>query len=373
MIMSLTNIERIQADDRFNELDALLITKPENVLYCLGFKIESDTLIVIPNLNRKDRIDKTIIFLNALEYDQAEMNIKNDKALSSNIEIREIPSGKPQFVEKTIKKMELDQVGFEDEYIPVKKHEEWKSKFKINNFTGASDIISKARLTKTTNEIEIIEKACKLGDIGFKTIYDSIEEGMTEVELAAEAEYAMRKAGAEGTSFPTIVATGERSAFPHAKTSEKKVKKGDIILVDIGARYEGYCSDLTRTFIFGKKNQDKEKLINLVNEIQEFTVNKIKVGMKCAEIDKIARDLFIEKNKEWGSRFIHSLGHGVGIDIHENPYLSPISQETIEENMVVTVEPGLYIPGLGGARTEDLIVVQKDGFRSLTHADKFYY
>jgi len=220
----------------------------------------------------------------------------------------------------------------------------------------------------------MIEKACKIGDIGFKTIYESIEEGMTEVELAAEAEYAMRKVGAEGTSFPTIVATGERSAFPHAKTSDKKkIKNGDIILVDIGARYDGYCSDLTRTFIFGKKNQDKAKLINLVNEVQEATVNKLETGMKCIDADKIARDLFIEKSKEWGSRFIHSLGHGVGIDIHENPYLSPISQESIEENMVFTVEPGLYIPGLGGARTEDLVVIQKGGIKALTHAEKFYY
>ena len=374
MIMSLTNIERIQADDRFNELDALLITKPENVLYCLGFKIESDTLILIPNMDRKDTIEKTVVFLNALEYDQAEMNIKNNKALSSKVEIREIPTGKVKFVEKTINKMNLHRVGFEDESIPVKKHEEWKSKFEIAQFIGASVIISKARLTKTTNEIESIKKACKIGDIGFKTIYDSIEEGMTEVELAAEAEYAMRKAGAEGTSFPTIVATGERSAFPHAKTSdEKKVKNGDIILVDIGARYDGYCSDLTRTFIFGKKNQDKAKLINLVNEVQEATINKIETGMKCIDADKIARDLFIQKSKEWGSRFIHSLGHGVGIDIHENPYLSPISEESIEENMVFTIEPGLYIPGLGGARTEDLVVIQKSGIKVLTHAEKFYY
>lgn len=372
--MSLTNIERIQADERFSELDALLITKPENLLYCLGFKIESDTLILIPNLEHKDQIEKTIVFLNALEYDQAEMNIKNDKALSSKVEIREIPSGKPQFVEKTIKKMKLDKVGFEEEYIPVKKHEEWRVKFKIDNFTGASAIITKARLTKTTKEIERMEKACKLGDIGFKTIYESIEEGMTEVELAAEAEYAMRKAGAEGTSFPTIVATGERSAFPHAKTSDKKkVKNGDIILIDIGARYDGYCSDLTRTFMFGKQDQDKARLINLVNEVQESTINQIEIGMKCIDADKIARDLFIQKSKEWGSRFIHSLGHGVGIDIHENPYLSPISEETIEENMVFTVEPGLYIPGLGGARTEDLVIIQKDGIKHLTRAEKFYY
>lgn len=371
--MSFVNIERIQAEEGFSELDAVLITKPENVLYCLGFKIESDALILIPNKDNEGLDEKTILFLNPLELDQAKQNIMDDKDLSNIIEIKEIPSGKPKFVEKTINKMNLNQVGFEEEYIPVQKYTEWKQKFKVEKFTGASGMISKARLTKTPRELERIEKACKLGDIGFKTIFASIKEGMTEIELAAEAEYAMRKAGAEGTSFPTIVASGERSAFPHAKTSKKKVNNGEIILVDIGAIYDGYCSDLTRTFVFGKENQDQAKLINLVNEVQELTLNKIETGMKCIDIDKIARDLFIEKNKEWGSRFIHSLGHGVGIDIHENPYLSPISQESLEENMVVTVEPGLYIPGLGGARTEDLVVVQKDGIKSLSHADKFYY
>lgn len=371
--MSFVNIERIQAQDGFNELDALLITKPENVIYCLGFKIESAALILIPNSDRKGLNEKTIVFLNALEYDQAKQNIMNDKELSNIIEIKEIPSGKPRYVEKTINKMKLNHVGFEEEYIPVQKYTDWKKKFKIAKFTGASGIISKARLKKTPKELKKMEKACKLGDIGFKTIFDSIEEGMTEIELVAEAEYAMRKAGSEGTSFETIVASGEQSTFPHAKTSEKKIENGDIILVDIGAKYESYCSDMTRTFIFGKKNQDQAGLINLVNEVQEFTLSKIETGMKCFEIDKVARDLFIKKNKDWGSRFIHSLGHGVGIDIHENPYLSPISQEFIEENMVFTVEPGLYIPGLGGARTEDLIVIQGDGFKSLTHTKKIYY
>lgn len=371
--MSLINIERIQAEEGFNELDAILVTKPENIIYCLGFKIASDSLILIPNKDRKNQGEKSIVFTNALEYDQVKKNITSDKELSNLFEIQMIPSGKPKFVEKTINKMNLNQVGFEEEYIPVQKYSEWEKKFKIAKFTGASGIISKARLVKTPKELEKMEKACKIGDIGFKTIFDSIKEGMTEIELAAEAEYAMRKAGSEGTSFDTIVASGERSAFPHAMTSEKRVENGDIILVDLGAIYGGYCSDMTRTFIFGKENQDQAKLINLVNEVQEFALSKIEIGMRCVELDKIARDLFIDKNKEWGSRFIHSLGHGVGIDIHENPYLSPISQETIEENMVFSIEPGLYIPGLGGARTEDLVVARGDGFKSLTHTKKFYY
>ena len=218
-----------------------------------------------------------------------------------------------------------------------------------------------------------MKKSAKLGNIGFNAIFDSIEEGKTEKQLAAEAEYAMRKAGSDGTSFDTIVASGEQSAFPHATTSEKKIHDGDIILVDIGARFEGYCSDMTRTFIFGKVDSEKAKLINLVNDCQQFVLNNIKAGEKCVEMDKLARDFFINEEKKWSSRFIHNLGHGVGIDIHENPYLSPTSLEILEKNMVVTVEPGLYIPGIGGARTEDQIVIKKESFFSLTESKKYYY
>ena len=183
----------------------------------------------------------------------------------------------------------------------------------------------------------------------------------------------MRKAGSDGTSFSTIVASGEQSAYTHAKTSNKKIQDGDLIIVDIGAKYRGYCSDMTRTFIFGKESQEKIKLVNLINDGQQYALKKIKAELKCADIDKLVRDFFINKNKEWASRFIHGLGHGVGIDIHENPYLNPSSLYTLKENMVVTVEPGLYIPGLGGARTEDQVVIKKNGFKSLTNSKKYYY
>ena len=153
----------------------------------------------------------------------------------------------------------------------------------------------------------------------------------------------------------------------------RKCLKQDSIIVDIGARYNGYCSDMTRTFIFGKESKERVDLVNIVNNAQQYALDNIKAGINGQDIDKSVRDYFIEKNKEWGARFLHSLGHGIGIDIHENPYLSPLSQDVLEENMVVTVEPGLYIPGLGGARTEDQILVTKDSFISFTHSKKIYY
>lgn len=371
--MSKQTIEKIRSQEKFKELDGLLIVKPENILYVLGFGIESESIIFLPNEEKIDSNGKAWLFLNALEYDQAKKLIESDQKLANLIEIKQIPPGKRNFVQRKINKLKLKKLGFEDGYISVKRYRNWKEKFKVEEFCPASEFISQARLIKTQEEIERIKKAAKIGEVGFQAIVDIIEAGMTEKALAAEAEYAMRKAGAEGRSFETIVASGTQSAFPHAKTSMKKIEDGDLIIVDLGAIFEGYCSDMTRTFIFGTQGKEQKELVNLVNEGQQHTLEQVKTGMACKALDKIARDYYIEHKKEWGNRFIHSLGHGVGIDVHEGPYLSPISEDILKENMIVTIEPGLYITGMGGARTEDLVVVKKDGFESLTTCPKHSY
>jgi Xaa-Pro aminopeptidase len=375
--MSLEILKKVKSHDKFEEIDALLITKHESIIYLLGFRIESDTTILIPSPKARDLPQKSKIFISALEYDQAKERIESQPKFGEEFELIRLPQGQENYIEKKIKGLNLSNLGFEDTYVNVKKYKTWKEKYKEIEFIGASEILDNSRILKTKQEIERMKKAADLGIIGFRGIYESIKEGKTEKELAAIAEFEMRKAGADGTSFDTIVASGSRSAYPHAKTSDKRVEKGDIIIVDIGAKYNGYCSDMTRTFIFEPDNTDKEnkkrELVNLVNEGQKFGLEHIKAGKKGSEMDSLVRKYFEKKNEEWGSRFIHSLGHGVGIDIHENPYLSPISDEDLREGMCVTVEPGLYIPGLGGARTEDLIVIRENGFQSLTETEKFYY
>lgn len=373
--MSLERINRIKRHKSFADTntDAIFITKSENVLYVLGFKVESDVFMVVPKEDTSNTDGKIKLFLTALDYDEATKNIEADKDLASNIEILRIPSGEPNFIQNTVNKYKFKTIGYEDDYISVKKFYEWNTKYPSTQFIGSSDVLNDARLIKTQAEMDRMRKAGELGIIGFKAIYNVIKEGMTEKELAAEAEYEMRKAGSDGTSFDTIVASGTQSAFPHAHTSEKKVQDGDIIIVDIGSRYDGYCSDMTRTFIFGMVTPEKAKLVNMVNDAQQFGLDHIKAGLYGWEIDNIVRDFFKTNLPEWSSRFIHSLGHGVGIDIHESPYLSPVSQEILQEDMIVTVEPGLYIPGLGGARTEDQVVIKKDGFVSLTETEKYYY
>jgi len=371
--MSYEKVNRIRTHEKFLDVDGFLITKPQNVLYVLGFGVESDVTIFIPNEEIKNHDDQILVFLNALEYDQAKKNVENDEYLSKKVDIKLISPNQSNFISDTITDLNLETIGYEDDYISTKTYKDWQQKFKKIAFVEMTDVIRDARKIKTYEEILRMEKAAEIGEIGFKTIYDIIKEGTTERELAAEAEYSMRKAGSDGTSFSTIVASGENSAYPHSKTSDKKIKNGDLVIVDIGAKYNGYCSDMTRTFIFGKVDQVKKELINLVNESEQYALDHAKAGVNCKSLDTLIRNFFKEKNKSWASRFIHSLGHGVGIDIHENPYLSPISEETLDSDMVVTIEPGLYIPGVGGCRTEDQIIIKKDKFVSLTHTEKFYY
>ena len=371
--LSKQKINRIKEHELFNDIDGILLTKAQNVAYLLGFGVESDVIIFIPHENLKTHDDRIIVFLNVLEYDEAKKNMEKNDYLKDNIDIKLIPPIKPNFVAETLNDLNLKKIGYEEDYISVKTYTDWNKKLKDVLLIGVSEIFKQARQIKTNDEIDRMKKAARLGEIGFQTIYETIQEGMTEKELAAEAEYAMRKAGSDGTSFDTIVASGLNSAYHHAKTSEKRIENGELIIVDIGAKYNCYCSDMTRTFIFGDGNQQQKDLINLVTDGQNFTLNNIEAGKKCRDIDTLTRNYFIEKKKEWSDRFIHSLGHGVGIDIHENPYLSQTSTELLEENMVITIEPGLYIPGLGGCRIEDQIVVKKDGFQLLTSSEKYYY
>ncbi len=373
--MSLKKIEQIIHHEQFvnGEFGAIMITKPENLIYILGFNIVSDILILILREEPKDRSRRIQIFLNMLEYDEVKKKIDNDADLSNLIEIKKIPQGDMNYMENEINKLNIKMIGFEDDHISVKKFNDWKDKYSNSEFIGISGILSDARTIKTAEEIKRMKKAAQLGDIGFNTIIKVVKEGMTERELAAEAEYSMRKAGSDGTSFDIIVASGENSAYPHSTTSDKKIEDGDLIIVDIGAKYNGYCSDMTRTFIFGKINPEKAKLVNLVNECQQYVLDNIKAGLTCAEMDKLAREFFKNKNEEGSKKFIHSLGHGVGIEVHENPFLSPISKDVLKENMVVTIEPGLYFPGLGGARTEDQIIIKRNGFISLTKSKKKKY
>lgn len=224
------------------------------------------------------------------------------------------------------------------------------------------------RSIKDEEEIELIKKAVDISDKAFEFMLNKLHAGMTETEAAALLEFEMRRLGSEGVSFPTIVASGIRSALPHGIATSKFIENGDFVTFDFGAIYAGYHSDITRTVVIAKSSSWQHEIYELVREAQLLGIKNARAGITGAELDAIVRSFITSHG--YGQYFGHGLGHGVGLDIHELPVASKRGKEKLETNMLVTVEPGIYIPGKGGVRIEDVIVIAPDGCNILTNASK---
>ncbi len=223
-------------------------------------------------------------------------------------------------------------------------------------------VILKMREIKSRQEIAKLRMAARIAVKGMRCAAELIEVGRSELEIAAEAEHAMRRAGSEGTSFSTIVASGRNSWLPHSTATRRRLRRGDLIIIDLGAKYEGYCSDMTRTFAISPTRKQL-KLVELVKRAQKAAIARVRDGVRASAIDKVARD-FISR-AGYASSYLHSTGHGVGLEIHESPSLAPDSRDVLRKDMVTTVEPGIYLPGVGGARWEDMVLVTTGGHEIL--------
>ena len=235
-------------------------------------------------------------------------------------------------------------------------------------FKDISKQLNKARMIKDEDELLKIKRAATIASKAAKDIPEMAKIGMTENELAAEIDYLMRCYGADGPAFGTIVAFGAGTALPHYQAGAKKLKKGSTILCDFGASYKNYCSDITRTFLTKPVDPKIEKIYGIVLEAQSAAIDKIRIGKKARFVDAAARKVIIDSGYE--KYLIHSTGHGLGIDVHDPGSISIRSKDTLQENMVFTVEPGIYLPGRGGVRIEDDIVVEVDSARLLTSAPR---
>ncbi|MDR2634931.1 MAG: aminopeptidase P family protein [Clostridiales bacterium] len=224
------------------------------------------------------------------------------------------------------------------------------------------------RAVKDAFEIDLIARAAEITDAAFPKILARIHEGMTERELAAETEYQMRLAGADGAAFPTIAAFGANGSKPHARPGDVALKRGMAVTLDFGAKAGGYCSDMTRTFAFGTPSPELKKIYSITLDANLAGLAAVRDGVKCAAADAAARDVVAREG--YGDYFLHGTGHGVGIDIHETPALSFRSFETLKTGMVVTVEPGIYLSGIGGVRIEDMVAVTQDGCDIMSHTPK---
>lgn len=225
------------------------------------------------------------------------------------------------------------------------------------------ELMLELRKIKSREEVSLLRRSAKIATKGMRCAAESITVSRTELEVAAEAEREMRVAGSEGTSFPTIVASGRNSWLPHASATRKRLRRGELVVVDLGAVYKGYASDMTRTFALSPTKKQLT-LIGLVRHAQNAAINRVRNGAKTSDVDKAAREII--SRADYAKFSPHGTGHGVGMEIHEPPGLAPDSKDILREGMVITVEPGIYVPRLGGARWEDMVLVTKKGCKSFT-------
>ena len=261
-----------------------------------------------------------------------------------------------------------DSVAFESDFVTHDAFLRLKKQLPSIKLKPMPGVAGKARVCKEPVEIERIRESARILDIGFDEAARVIRAGVTEKKAAALIEMAFRDAGADGIAFDTIVASGERAALPHGKASDRKIRKGDLVVVDMGVILNGYNSDGTRTFCVGRPSAEQKKIYNTVLDAQRRATERVSAGVLAAYVDAGARETIDRAG--YGKYFGHGTGHGVGLDVHEAPSVSPTSKEILAPGMVITIEPGIYIPGWGGVRIEDMVLVKRDGFEVLTATSK---
>ncbi|MEM2994660.1 MAG: Xaa-Pro peptidase family protein [Candidatus Bathyarchaeia archaeon] len=332
--------------------DGFLITNSTNTLYFSG--CPGLACLLIPKFGE----GKAYVY--NVNYEQAKAETKGFEV--ELVKNRENLMAKIAGQIKTFKmeRLAVDTLNVEG-YRKLAKELRGETKMKFQE-----GLIWELRKVKDETEIELIRKAAELTSEGMKVAYEVIRPNVRECEVAGEIEHAMRKSGSWGTAFNTIVASGVRSAFPHGGCTEKEIQNGELVVVDVGATYKFYRSDMTRTIIAGKPSEKQRKLYEIVKEAQAKAFKAVKPNAKAEEIDKTARTL-IEK-AGYGENFVHGLGHGVGLEVHEPPTLSPESKDRLAVGNVITIEPGIYIAGFGGIRIEDTVLVRKDEAEKLTVA-----
>ena len=326
-----------------------LIFNQTNLTYFTGFS--GATALLIPEQG------ENVVYVSGVNYEQA-------KAEAKGLSVELLKRGE-NLMEKIAKQAPAKK--FAVDALPV---ESWRALAKAvggeEKLESANNLIRELRKTKTHEEIQLITEACRLASVGMQVASETIRMGVKEKDVAAEVEYAMRKAGSDGTAFETIVASGVTSAFPHGSNLEKTINDGDFVAVDLGATYRFYRSDITRTFIAGKPTEKQTRIYETVKLAQQKAFETIKHGVLASEVDTAARRVIEEAG--FGEFFVHNLGHGVGLEVHEAPILSPDSKDVLDAGNVVTVEPGIYMPGFGGVRIEDTVLVTRDGAEKLTIA-----
>jgi len=348
-------VQRINAlkQKAFEEknFEGFLITNEINALYfagCLGL-----ACLFIP------KTGESTAYVYNVNYEQAKAEVKGLRVEMVKRNENLMAKVAKEVKACKVKKLAVDMLSYEN-YQSLKKELKGETKLKVKG-----NIVWELRKVKDEKELEFMRKAAELTMEGMKAAYETIKPGVKEYEAAAEIEYAMRKKGSWGTAFDTIIASGARSAFPHGGCIDREIRSGDLVVIDIGAAYCFYRSDMTRTLVAGKPSEKQRKLYEIVKTAQEKASQTIRHKIKAKEVDAAARKVI--EDAGYGEYFVHGLGHGVGLEIHEPPTLSSESKDVLAAGNVVTNEPGIYLVGYGGFRIEDTVLVQKQGLEKLTN------
>lgn len=336
-------------------VEALLITNPYNMRYLSGFRGGEGVLY----MSRQSQV-----LITDSRYTEA-------ASQESSFIIEEYRNGRgmTDILKEYIQRENVRGLGYEDESMVCKSFWNYQNALPmIQEWIPLGGEVSRLRQVKTEEEIGYLRQAEAIGDMAFSKILTLIRPGMREREIQGELEYQMIRLGASGTSFDTIAASGIHSSMPHAIPTDKKIEPGDFLTLDFGCRYQGYCSDMTRTIVIGKASEKQKEIYQLVLKANLAAESFLRAGMICREVDKIARDIITDGG--YGDCFGHGLGHSVGLEIHESPACNTRDTTVLEPNMIMTIEPGIYVPGFGGVRIEDMVVITRDGFENLSHSTK---
>jgi len=335
-----------QSADKHGKPRDFIILNQNNIAYFTGFT--GATALFIPEKG------ENILYVSSVNYEQA-------KAETQGLTVQLLKRGE-NIMEKIVKQASAKKFSFDA--MPVENWCVLSKKIGEENLQPINNLVLEQRSVKDQEEIKLVREACRIAAVGMQTAKEIMWLGTKERDAAAEIEYSMRKAGSDGVAFETIVASGPTSAFPHGSNLKRTIQDSDFVIVDIGATYKSYRSDITRTFIASKATDKQARIYDAVKLAHQKALEAINPKVAANAVDKSARQIIEEAG--YGEFFVHNLGHGVGLEVHEAPILSPDSKDILLAGNVVTDEPGIYVPGLGGVRIEDTVLVTKNGAEILT-------
>jgi Xaa-Pro aminopeptidase len=348
------------------KLDCFLIAVPENRYYLSGFEAEDMNLVESSGY---------LLITESKQFLLTDFRYQEEaKQEAPDFEAVIYKEGLTQALPDLFLGLQVERLGVEGDYLTHKRYKEVEEAFKKavpkGDITAVGGLVERLRIVKEPAEITAIKASLALTERTLSTLWSMLEPGLKEKDLAWKIEILVREGGGEGVSFPPIVASGPNAALPHAVPTDRRIAPGDSVILDLGSRLQHYCSDMTRTWTAGVPDRKVQEIYRIVREAQLAAQDCIKPGASGGEIDKVAREA-IEK-AGYGEYFGHGLGHGVGLAVHEQPRLRKQGEDILEKNMVITVEPGIYLPGIGGVRLENMVRVTSSGCEVLNDQDLFY-